>query len=365
MHRCAGKTDDAGDAGVVVVEDKVAVDVVSDEDGARPATGPGGTGDAAGNTSSADAGGMPCVAGLSWRCASGDACVKAKHKCDGGVPDCRDGSDESAAACGADEGEGADTGTPPADGSAEGTSGDDTDSTPMIVATVVGVLVLVAAVACAAHKCTGGSEAAKAAPGTANGAHPQEAAQRVANAVYDLGYTDEQGSTRSLALGPNSGAAGSALRKHADDLAGRKVPNAYDLEEPHAPHHYDLVEAKTRNAYDLEAPATSNHYDLEEAEAAGTRGRGKPTSANAYDLEEAAHAYDLGEPEVEPNAYDLEAPHTYDLGAAPDDTKAYDLGASVAPHTYDLGAAPASAGAYDLGAGPESQAYDSMSEEEI
>ena len=260
------------------------------------------------------------------------------------------------------------------DSSAEGTSGDDTNSAPMIIAAVVGVLVLVAAVACAAHKYTGGSKAVKAGPRPADGAHLQAAAQRVANAVYDLGYTDRQDGTRGIAPRPNTGAMGSAPGRHAGDLAGRKVPNPYDLEEPQAPHHYDLVEAKTPNVYDLGAPATSNHYDLEEADVAGTRGRGKPTSANAYDLEEVARVYDLGEPTAGPNAYDLEAPHTYDLGATPDDNEAcdlgapvaphvYDLGAPVAPHVYDLGSAPGST--YDLGAGPQPQAYNSMSEEEI
>jgi len=98
-------------------------------------------------------GGVQCASDLEEPCFSGDECFKSKLKCDGGVPDCRDGSDESALVCdgtfptaaaGSDNGGGGDDvgGDDVGGGNDPGGGGDTAASTWAIVGAIVGVGVL-------------------------------------------------------------------------------------------------------------------------------------------------------------------------------------------------------------------------------
>ena len=87
-------------------------------------------------------GGVQCASDLEEPCFSGDECFRSKLKCDGGVPDCRDGSDESALVCDGTFPTAAAGSDNSGGGDGTGDGGDTATSTWATVGAIVGVGVL-------------------------------------------------------------------------------------------------------------------------------------------------------------------------------------------------------------------------------
>ena len=123
------------DPGALGGADDVTMGAIEAASSARPSAA-----NAAAGAGAAECGGK-AVPGVWKQCASGNECYKAEMECDGGDPDCADGTDESPRACAAAD--------KPAEGDAQTTVGasyeepsSDSSSTATTVAVVASVVVV-------------------------------------------------------------------------------------------------------------------------------------------------------------------------------------------------------------------------------
>ena len=301
-------------------------------------TGQGGAASNTGSNTGVGSNGVlhTCASAFERPCDTGNDCYKHKFKCDGGIPDCQDGSDESAEACRekngdtsgtnaggssaaaaseeGEEGEGGEEGEEgeESDGGEDGKGGGDSIM-PLVGAVVGGLALLVAGILYAYNTCKQRNVRKAMATGATSGDGSTDDATAgaanfnitVRNRVFDPMLAD----TRS-----------------DGDVDGELYTMGSSVVADDATYNLSHADVQGNATYDLGAPlpaATENTYDL---------GTPLPSAAqNAYDLEwpKDPNAYDLGAPK-EPNAYDL---------GAPKEPNAYDLGAPKEPNAYDLGAA--------------------------